>query len=119
MKVKNRFEKQSLNNLLEALDSSQKDLSTQITLLQTKRNIYVDEFNKFENRGVPNIKNLDKVIKELEPLYKEYHRLGMELFEIKQELVRRTGLKEAELQALYNLWKMSKVLNNCGDGIAI
>lgn len=118
-KQRNKFEVLDVDELLLLIDNKNKEVNQIIEKISGLRYLYLNEWNRFDQNSKPDKKAIDSFIKEVEPLYDEYHLMVEELEEIKKQIISITGLREDELKAFRDHWFYTKKLNQARDFIGV
>ncbi len=110
-KIKNTYEIMDLDELISNLKKAETELDVVIPKFKKYQDLVEAEFKKWDMNETPNPKNLEKYIKEQEPIMKEYRATFTKLNDIKKEIIHKTGVKEQELKDFYKFYKFKKILD--------
>lgn len=114
-KVKNKYEIMDLDDVIIELKNTESKLDRVIPKFKKYQDLIETEFRKWDMNDTPSIKNIDKYIKEQEPIMKEYRELHKTISKIKAEIIHKTGIKEHELKDFYKFYNFKKVLDQANS----
>jgi DNA-binding transcriptional regulator GbsR (MarR family) len=118
-KLKNIYEGRNIDELFEFLKPIEEEFQDLIDKHNAMHQDIMTELNKWSVGAKPNIKRIEEAIKKQEPGVKRFNELGVKREDIKKEIIKLTGLKEAQLKGFHEFYKFNKTLQQSREPFGV